>query len=403
LDLDALYEYWYSLGVSQANQTIVLYKRHNPNCKVHRTRLPHAARRFWMECGCPIWIVGRTPRGDLVPRQSTGFCDLKQAEAVRASLIAQTKDEKVHGPTIAECAKKYIASRRHELGEKTIGQHQLLLDRLTKFCEGRHALYMRNLTVDLLETFKTDGLPEDMADTSKATAVAKLRCFLRTAYRRDWITESLVDKVTSHRAVYEQKEPYSDEEVKMILDGALELNGGTHGYAKHPKTFRLLLELMLETGMRVGDAVRFDPTLAVKGEHLWIYTFVPQKRKKTEQPKPLETYLTERLKTAIDQCEWLSSKRPFLYGAFRNKAYLANEVYYRMQTVGERCGVADCRPHRLRDTFAVRKLLGGFQLDDVSRLLGHSSVKVTEMYYAKWVASRKRRLERLVAESLVNA
>jgi len=64
---------------------------------------------------------------------------------------------------------------------------------------------MRNLTVDLLETFKTEGFPAGMADTSKATAVAKLRCFLRTAYRRDWITESLMDKVTAHRALYEQR------------------------------------------------------------------------------------------------------------------------------------------------------------------------------------------------------
>jgi integrase len=58
---------------------------------------------------------------------------------------------------------------------------------------------------------------------------------------------------------------------------------------------------------------------------------------------------------------------------------------------------------RLRDTFAVRKLLAGFQLEDVSRLLGHSSVKVTETYYAKWVPRRKLRLERLLAEPLVNA
>ena len=391
------------MGVSRANQTIILYKRHNPKCTVHKTRVPHAARRFWMECDCPIWIVGRTPRGDVIPRQSTGFSDLKQAEAVRTSLIAQHKDEKFHGPTIAECAKKYIASRRHELGEKTIGQHRLLLDRLTTYCEGRQVLYIRNLTVDLLETFKTEGFPEDMADTSKATGIAKLRCFLRAAYRRDWITQSLVEKVTAYRAVYEQKEPYSDEDIQKILKGAEELTGGTHGYAKHPKSFRLLLELMLETGMRVGDALRFDPSVAVRGEHLWIYTFVPQKRKKTDQPKPLEAYLSDRLKTAIDQCDWLSSKKPFHYGAFKNESYLANEVYYRMKTVGERCGVEDCRPHRLRDTFAVRKLLSGFQLDDVARLLGHSSVKVTETYYAKWVASRKRRLERLVAESFVNA
>jgi integrase/recombinase XerD len=401
--IDALYEYWYNIRVSQANQTVVLYKRHTPNCKVHKSRLPHAARRFWMECGCPIWIVGRTPRGDLVPRQSTGFSDLAPAEAVRASLISQGKDESVHGPTVAECVERYIASRRHELGETTVGQYRVLLDRLTTFCVARRALYMRNLTADLLETFKTEGLPEDMADTSKATSVSKLRCFLRAAYRREWIKESLREKVTTHRAVYEQKEPYSDEEVEKILDEALELNGGTHAYAKHPKTFRLLLELMLETGMRVGDAIRYDPSVALKGEHLWIFTFVQQKRKKTDQPKPLETYLSDRLKIAIDECEWLSEKRPFLYGAFKNKSYLANEVYYRMQTIGERCGVEDCRPHRLRDTFAVRKLLAGFQLEDVSRLLGHSSVKVTETYYAKWVTSRKRRLERLVAESLVNA
>jgi integrase len=360
-----------------------------------------------MDCDCQIWIVGRLPTGEIVPRQPTGCTDLKKAETVRAAHIAHfakvATADAIHGQTIVECAEKYLASRHHELGDKTLGQHKLVLDRLTKFCESNDIVYIRDLNVDLLETFKTAGLPKGMADTSKATAIAKLRCFLRAAYRRDWIKESLREKVTSHHAVYEQKEPYSDDEVKKILDAALEMNGGTHAYAKYPKTFRLLLELMLETGMRVGDAIRYDPSVAVKGEHLWIYTFMPQKRKKTEQPKPLETYLTDCLKTSIDKSDWLSPKRPFLYGAFRNEAYLANEVYYRMQTIGERCGVADCRPHRLRDTFAVRKLLAGFQLDDVSRLLGHSSVKVTETYYAKWVASRKRRLERLVAESLVNA
>jgi integrase/recombinase XerD len=307
------------------------------------------------------------------------------------------------GPTIAECVAKYLASRQHELSEKTIGQHRVVLDRLIKFCEACGVFYTRTLKADLLETFKVEGFPKEMAYTSKATAISKLRCFLRAAYRRDWIGESLVDKVTTHKAVYEQKEPYSDQEIELILAEALKLNGGTHGYAAHPKTFRLLLELQLETGMRIGDAIRYDPTAVSRGDHMWIYTFVPQKRKKTDYPKPIEAYLTERLKSAIDQCAWLSPRRPFLYGSFRNQAYLANEVYYRMQTIGERCGVEDCRPHRLRDTFAVQKLLAGMQLEDVSRLLGHSSVKVTERYYAKWVRSRKIRLERLVAESLVNA
>jgi integrase/recombinase XerD len=35
-----------------------------------------------------------------------------------------------------------------------------------------------------------------------------------------------------------------------------------------------------------------------------------------------------------------------------------------------------------RDTFAVELLLAGVPIDQVSLLLGHSSVKVTEKHYA---------------------
>jgi len=380
--------------------SLVLYRRHVKSCRVHKTKLPVRAKRLFKDCECPIWMYGRTDNG-LVPRQSTGFTTFPEAEALRASLMAQSQTEAVRGPRISDCIAKYLESRRHELSEKTYGHHELLLSRLSSYCDRQGVYFARELTVDLLETFKFRGLP-DLADTSKSTAVAKLRCFLRDAFRRGWIAESLVDRVTAHKAIYEQKEPYSDEEVVRILNEALKLNGGTRGYAKKPKTFRLLLELMLDTGMRVGDAIRFDPALVTKGEHLWIYTYLPQKHKRTEKPKPIEAYISDRLKQAIDACEWLSPNLPFFYGSSKNPAYLANEVYERMRTLGARCGVSDCRPHRLRDTFAVRKLLAGFQLEDVSRLLGHSSVKVTEAYYAKWVASRKLRLERLVAESLVN-
>jgi integrase/recombinase XerD len=380
---------------------LTLYRRHLAACIVTKSRLSARAKRLAMDCHCPIWMYGRVGNS-LVPRQSTGFTDLAEAEALRDSLVAKTKSEAVHGLRIGECVQKYLASHKHELGEKTYGQYQLHLGRLQEYCERQGVYYLRELNVDLLENFKVDGLP-DLADTSKSTVVAKLRCFLRDAFRRGWITEPLVERVRAHRAVYDQKEPYSDEEVEKILNEALNLNGGTHGYARYPKTFRLLLELMLETGMRVGDAIRFNPALVVKGEHLWIYTYLPQKQKRAEKPKPIEAYLPDRMKHAIDACDWLSPKLPFFYGSSRNPAYLANEVYERMKTLGARCGVADCRPHRLRDTFAVRKLLAGFQLDDVSRLLGHSSVKVTESYYAKWVPSRKLRLERLLAESLVNA
>jgi integrase len=376
--------------------------------------LSAVAKRYYMDCDCVIWVYGRTPQGHQVPRQSTGVRDLVAAEAQCKIIIAKSnaiareeaakaKTDPGHGPTILQCGQLYLASRRSELKDKTYGQHELLLNRLAEYCAKQGIQHASGLTVDLLERFKVEGLPKGMADTSKSTAVAKLRCFLRTAYRRGWLNEPLVEKVTSHHAVYEQKQPYTEDEIVLIMDEALKLKGGTARYARHPKTFRLMLELMLEAGLRVSDALLYDPRACVIGEVLWVYTFVPQKQQKKKKPKPMDAFLSNRLKKAIDECEWLSPHRPFAYGNYQNERwvnYLGNEVYERMKIIGSRCGVADCRPHRLRDTFAVRCLLDGTQSDDLRALLGHSSVKVTEAHYAPWIQARKARLERLRAQTL---
>jgi integrase len=49
--------------------------------------------------------------------------------------------------------------------------------------------------------------------------------------------------------------------------------------------------------------------------------------------------------------------------------------------------------HMLRDTYAVELLKAGVPLEDVSKLLTHSSVTTTERHYAPWVKSRLQQLE----------
>lgn len=51
-----------------------------------------------------------------------------------------------------------------------------------------------------------------------------------------------------------------------------------------------------------------------------------------------------------------------------------------------------CRSHMFRDTFAVELLLAGVPIDQVSVLLGHHSVKMTEKYYLPWVKARQDQL-----------
>jgi integrase/recombinase XerD len=52
--------------------------------------------------------------------------------------------------------------------------------------------------------------------------------------------------------------------------------------------------------------------------------------------------------------------------------------------------------HRLRDTFAVGLLQGGVSIENVARLLGHGSIRITEKHHSPWVKARQETLEREV-------
>lgn len=56
-----------------------------------------------------------------------------------------------------------------------------------------------------------------------------------------------------------------------------------------------------------------------------------------------------------------------------------------------------------RDTFAIELLLAEVPIDQVSILLGHQSVKVTEKHYAPWVRARQQQLESNVMRSWQSA
>jgi integrase len=417
---------------------LTLYRRHTEDCKVNLITPPLSgkAKREYTACACLIWMTGSTDTM-VYPRKSTGYRDWDVAVAKMRSLDADSKDAVVHGPTIKDCIERYMAARVSEVKESTAQCDGYVLGVLLKYANQHNVFFIRLLTVDLLEDFKTFGFT-GIEELSKFRYISITLTFLRTAFRRGWIIEDLAERVEPFWAEEEQVLPFTKEEVKLILEKARKMNNGNTGqtsyplskgkhkivneraskltYASNGLTFSLLLELLLETGMRCGDGVRFDPTKCVRGEKLWSYKYYAQKRKKkrktTKAPRVSEVFLSDRLKVAIEKSQWMSTEFPFAYlkltgvtEAIRDKrtGQMAKEVWRNMQTIGRWYHVDDCRPHRLRHTFAIRLLEKGWPIEDVSKLLNHAFQSITEKYYAAWVpkGDRIRNLERRRYQSLI--
>jgi site-specific recombinase XerD len=378
-----------------APRPLYLYKFHSKACVVHTLDLKPSAKKYYKPCDCAIWITGINAKGEFVPRMATGLRDWSAAEAYLAKENERVAAEIRHGEngvTLEEATTKFVDSHKSEgnVGKGAERQYRLVMNRFTRYAKKQGVTFAADLTYSMCKDFMTYGFEDVKEDSTRSTYRAKLKKFLGEAFSRKWIKEDIAEKIKNEKPPVEPGEPYTPEEVKLILEQAEKLNGGTTGYARNGRAFRLLLELMLETGLRVSDAIRYNPAHAFKGKTgLWKYVYEPKKQPRKRQKKTALTFLSERLKLAIDQCEWFSKALPFAYDVVtKNDDKHERAVYERMQAIGQRCileeekrdakgnvirpqlVIDDCRPHRLRDTFAVNKLEKGMALDDVSVLLG---------------------------------
>jgi integrase len=126
--------------------------------------------------------------------------------------------------------------------------------------------------------------------------------------------------------------------------------------------------------------------------------------------KRVTRVVTSRAKTGIDVSVPIPTDvaKELLGTANRNPRYVfwqtgtgkpetaVTNWQYDLRAVFRAAGMPEGHPHQLRDTAAVAWLNAGIPLEEVSRLLGHSSIKTTEKHYAPWVKSRQDRLDALV-------
>ena len=305
-------------------------------------------------------------------------------DTVRDMELGIVKDQPI---TIAEARQHFLEdAEARKLSRESVKKYRGLLTLLEEFSDRQGLRCLRQLDLQTLRDFR--GSWRDGPVSSKKK-LERLRSFFRFAQNSCWVQQNPVLLMRPPKITQPPTLPFTKEEVEQIV-WACDLYPETRRHLKGTRErLKALTLLMRYSGLRIGDAVTL-PIDRVSDGRLFLYT------QKTNVP-----VMCPLPRVALDALEDLEpvSKRFYFWTGDSDKRAITGNWQRRFQTLFALSGVQGAHPHRFRDTFSVELLVAGVPIEDVSILLGHSSVRITERAYAPWVQARQIKLEAAVRKA----
>jgi integrase len=202
-----------------------------------------------------------------------------------------------------------------------------------------------------------------------------MRAFFRFCEQARWIDRNPAVSVKAPKAKTAPTLPFLTDEMGRILDAC-------DRYPSNADRMKAFVLMMRHSGLRIGDtiALRRD---RVKANKLFLYT--------QKTGTPVNVPLPPEVVKALSK---LQGDGEYFFSSGRAKPQTARANWSRyLDTVFKLANVKDAHSHRFRDTFAVSLLEKGVSIENVSVLLGHSSVRITERHYKPWVKALQKKLE----------
>jgi integrase/recombinase XerD len=427
-----------------------VFTRHTSDCKYKRDRL-------YRRCNCPKWVEGRFNSERVRKSASTRLwdeaeqfrqkleetltsgrplssldSDLTRAdgtppgapsqsspETVSAAIIpSSTQPEPAQSPhalhgeiippgrqrarvTIQRAVEVYMAdARSRNLQTDTVKKLERLFEKqFLPWTQSEDLVYLDQLDHNTLLTYRTTWTEGMVVKAKKQDRVVG---FFWECFRRGFITQNPALSLSKIRPKHIPTDYYPRHEFDKIIDTTYIYGDPRGGYIAIDDTrtrLRTLTLLMRWSGLRIRDAVTLERH-RLEGDSLLLY------QAKTGQSVyvPLPPHVVEALVNIPDGPRpngryffWSGNGLPKSVVADWQRSY---RRLFELADIRKLDGQRKrCHPHMFRDTFAVENLLAGVPIDQVSTLLGHSSVKVTERHYAPFVKARQLQLQQSVRDA----
>jgi site-specific recombinase XerD len=261
------------------------------------------------------------------------------------------------------------------------------LNRFATFAESRGVFTVAAVALPLLFDYRGTWISQYPSSITRALVQKRLRGFLRYCVDAGWLDR--VPKLSPITMDEPPTMPLTDAEYADLLAAVpLEFPNGLG------KRLRAVIQIMRWSGLSVRDAVTLRRDQLLHRDE--TYRIVTRRTKTgTHISVPIPPEIAEEALAACDHkvyLLWQNTKEGTPRQAGHSTSVAIAKIF-------ERAGIRSdghMKSHRLRDTFAVNLLQNGVPLEEVSKLLGHTSVATTERHYSAWVKGRQDRLDSLV-------
>lgn len=384
--------------------TVSVYPRHNASCADREDR-------DCKDCDCmkSIYIF----QGGRDFRFSAKTRSWKKAENLKVEIedyfdpvkneLRKLKDaQQANRATVAEAVETYITdAATRNLSLATQKKHEVLFRKQMLNWAAQHGIRcVDEVTTVRLTQWRASW--SSLAPLTIRNTQERVKAFFEFCVKQGWLAKNPASLLS--RIIVKQKPTgyfTPDQFEKLLRTTSLFGQGSRDGKgAIWSERLRVMLLLMRWSGLRIGDAVTLERSRLV-GDNIFLY----QAKTGTPVYVPLPPDVAASLRNVPP------GKKPnarYFFWTGINKVSAVGHWERSFRRLFKLADLRDddgnpkrCHPHMLRDTFAVENLLAGILIDQVSILLGHSSVKITERHYSPFVFARQQQIISAVTDSWV--
>lgn len=311
----------------------------------------------------PYWYIDYFANGK-EHRISTKTTNKKEAEAQLHDIADKINKGHSFSPqktTTAQFIEKYLIYSQNHKSHHRYKMESFVINR---FFKDRKDVFLKNIHPLYVEEYVNERIKSGVKNATVNSDITIIRAIFNQAIRWKYLVENPASSV--------KKLPDITKKLPRFLD-ANEINAVMAECS--PWLYDIVVTLIL-TGMRIGELVNLTwNDINFKQQRIHIQS------KDDWTPKTYQIRTIPMHPVVADILQKLPKNKKYVFtspeGCKINKRNLQRRNFNK---IIKKLGLKDVTIHTLRHTFASHLIMKGVDMLTVSKLLGHSDIKTTQIY-----------------------